>query len=429
MTSSSDALPAAAGQPAAAAPRDPRRLIAVVGLALTLGYAVLIAGAVLAGDWLLDRDGAPIVNDFAATWAAGRLALAGTPALAWDAEAAKQVVVTAIGRDFPDHYPLFYPPPLLLVAAPFALLPLVPAMLAWLAVTAPLYVLTIRGILGGAAGVLVACAVPAALWNLTATQNGFLTTALFGGALLALPRRPLLAGCLFGLLTYKPQFGLLIPLALVAGGHWRTIAAAAATAAALAAVSWLAFGTAPWLAFLHGLPVARETFLTLGLGNWWKLQSVFGLVRALGGSETLAFVLHGAVAMAAAAGVVVLWRSRASYGLRAAALVTASLLATPYVYIYDLVLLAVPVAFLLRLGLDEGVLPDEPAALLTAGAFLLAYPFCPVQFGLAATLAVALVIARRALVGADMGADAAQPRRGTAASARASARGLTGFWR
>jgi hypothetical protein len=376
---------------------SPRRLVATVALALALGYAVLLAGSVLQGFWLVDPDGRPIVNDFAALWSAGRLALDGTPALAWDAAAAKHVVVAATGRPFPDHYPMFYPPPFLLLAVPFALLPLLPAMLAWLAVTAPLYLLTIRAIVGGWAGVLVALGFPAALWNVTATQNGFLTAALLGGALVALPRRPVLAGCLFGLMTYKPQFGLLIPLVLVVGGHWRTIGAAAGTAVALAAASWLAFGTAPWLAFVEAMPAARETFLVLGLGNWWKLQSMFGLVRALGGGEALAWTLHAGLGLIVAVGVCRLWRSRAPHGLKAAALATAALLVTPYVYIYDMTLLAVPVAFLLRLGLDDGFLPDEPAGFAVVVAFLLAYPFCPVQFGLAAALMVALMIARRAV--------------------------------
>ncbi|RAI38061.1 hypothetical protein CH338_14015 [Rhodoplanes elegans] len=372
------------------------RLIAVLGLSLTLGFAILLVGSVLQGHWLLDPDGRPIVNDFAVLWSSGLLALDGTPALAWNPAAAKAAVVAAAGVDFPDHYPVFYPPTVLLLAVPFALLPLVPAMLAWIAVTAPLYLVTIRAILGGRAGLLFGLGFPAAVWNLTATQNGFLTTALFGGALLALPRRPIVAGVLFGLLTVKPHLGLLVPLALLAGGCWRTILAAAATAVAFAAASWLAFGTAPWIAFIDAVPAARETSLVLGLGTWWKLQTVFGLVRALGGGEGLAWTLQAGVAIAAAAGVVLVWRSRAPYGLKAAALAAGALLATPYAFIYDMTLLAVPMAYLLRLGLDEGFLPDEPTALATAVAFLLAFPFCPVQFGLAAALLVALVIARRA---------------------------------
>lgn len=50
-------------------------------------------------------------------------------------------------------------------------------------------------------------------------QSGFLTAALFGSALVMLDRRLVLAGLLLALLAFKPQFGLLIPLALIAGGR------------------------------------------------------------------------------------------------------------------------------------------------------------------------------------------------------------------
>lgn len=401
---STDAVPGAAAPGRAAIPSaavapgtlPPRRLIAVVGLSLALGYAVLLAGSVLRGEWLVDATGRPIVNDFVTMWSAGLTALNGTPTLAWDWPAAKALAVGTLGGPFPDGYPIFYPPHFLLLAMPFAMLPWLPAMLAWVAVTAPLYVFTVRAILGGWTGVLFAVGFPAALWNLTAAQNGFLNAALLGGALVVLPRRPVAAGVLLGLLTYKPHLGLLVPLALLAGGHWRTIAAAAATTLALAAAAWLAFGTAAFVAFVEAMPGARETFLVLGLGNWWKLQTVFGLVRAFGGGEALGWTLHGIVALASAGCVVLLWRSRAPHALKAAALVTGALLVTPYGYIYDMTLLAVPAAFLLRLGLDEGFLPDEPLGFVVAGGFLLAYPFCPVQLGLAATLTIALMIARRA---------------------------------
>ena len=69
-------------------------------------------------------------------------------------------------------------------------------------------------------------------------QTGFLTGALLAGGVLALPRHEILAGVFFGLLAYKPQFGLLIPFVLLAGGYWRAIAAATATVLASVAVTW-----------------------------------------------------------------------------------------------------------------------------------------------------------------------------------------------
>src|SRR6185295_1703313 len=109
--------------------------------------------------------------------------------------------------------------------------------LVWLVATLTAYAATLGGILRERAGILLALGFPATLWNLTAGQNGFLTAALIGGTLTLMERRPTLAGICLGLLTYKPHFGLLFPVALIAAGQWRVIAFAAATALALAAAS------------------------------------------------------------------------------------------------------------------------------------------------------------------------------------------------
>src|SRR5262249_25889940 len=151
-----------------------------------------------------------------------------------------------------------------------------------------------------------------------------------------------LAGCCLGLLTYKPQFGVLFPLELVATGRWRAFFAAAGVA--LAALSWLVFGSAPWLAMAQTVAKANQLVLTDGDVGWNKLQSVFGLVRALGGGETLAWTIQGGVAIAIAAALVVVWRSDAPCELKAAALAVGTVLVTPYVFAYDLVVLAVLVA-------------------------------------------------------------------------------------
>ena len=43
--------------------------------------------------------------------------------------------------------------------------------------------------------------------------------------------------------------------------------------------SWLAFGTESWQAFFHWMPMFSQAFLTEGKAPWWKLQSLFALVR------------------------------------------------------------------------------------------------------------------------------------------------------
>jgi hypothetical protein len=377
-------------------PADPRRLIAVVGLAVLLSELVFLGGSFLQGFFIVDQQGRGIANDFVHLWSAGRLVLDGHPAAAYDWAVQRQAQEAAVGYAFEGSYRWWhYPPPYLFVAALAATLPYVPASIAWLLATGAVYAAAIRGILGDRVGWLFALGFPGAIWNVTAGQNGFLTTALIGGALGLLERHPVLAGCCLGLLTYKPHFGVLFPLVLAATGRWRTFWTAAAVALALAALSWLAFGSAPWLAMLQSMADASKLMLADGGVSFEKLQSAFGLVRALGGGESLAWMVQGAVSVIAAVAVVVLWRSRVAFELKAAGLAVGTVLVTPYVFAYDLVVLAVPTAFLLRFCLAHGITRSEALGLAAAGALLLSYIVATTQVGLAASLIVALLVGRR----------------------------------
>jgi arabinofuranan 3-O-arabinosyltransferase len=373
------------------------RRVSLIGLTLAVGYLIVLGGAYLNGHFLTDAQGRPIANDFVNVWAAGRLTLDGNPALAYDWPLHKAAEVRAVGYDFPDYYGWHYPPTFLFVAAALAALPYLAAAIVWLLASLSLYAATLGGILGSRAGVFLALGFPAALWNVTAGQNGFLTATLVGGTLGFLERRPALAGVFLGLLTYKPQFGLLFPIVLIADRRWRTIAIAAAVAVAMAVLSWLAFGTSSWAAFLHGLPVTSRVVLGEGAADWYRLQSLFGLMRAHGAGESLAWIVQAIGALALAVALVALWRSRAAFELKAAGLAAGSLLATPYLYMYDLVVLAVAVAFLLRYALPRGVSASTAAALGAAGALILIYPYVKTQVGLAAVLIVLVLVAQCAL--------------------------------
>ena len=375
----------------------PRRLVALVGLALTLGYVIVLGGAYLDGHFLTDRQGRPIANDFVNVYAAGRLTLEGMPAAAYDWPVHKQAEVRAIGHDFPDYYGWHYPPPFLFIAAALAALPYLLAAIGWLAASFAAYAAAIIGILDRRAGLAVACGFPAALWNVTAGQNGFFTAALIGGTLGLLERHPALAGVCLGLLTYKPQFGLLFPLVLLADRRWLTMAVAAAVAIGVGAASWLAFGSTSWAAFFHWMPITSRAVLSEGQADWSRLQSLFGLVRAHGGSETLAWTAQAAGSIAVGVAMLWLWRSRAPFDLKAAALAAAALVATPYLYMYDLVVLAVAVAFLLRFALERGLAASDMVGLIAAGALILSYPYVKTQVGLAAALIVLALALRRAL--------------------------------
>jgi hypothetical protein len=188
---------------------------------------------------------------------------------------------------------------------------------------------------------------------------------------------------------------------LIADRRWQTIAVATLVALLLAALSWLAFGSASWEAFVHWAPLSSRALIDQGALDWYRLQSVFALVRAHGGSETLAWLVQGLLSLTLAVGLAWLWRSRAAFELKAAALAAGALLATPYLFMYDLVVLAVAVAFLLQLAIARELLSrSEIAALTAAGALILIYPYVKTQVGLAAVVIVLALIVHRACVDA-----------------------------
>ena len=388
--------------PGAMTPRlSARRLVGTVGLALALGYLIVLGGAYLGGQFLIDPQGRPIANDFVNVYAAGKLADAGDAASAYDWPVHKAAEIGAVGHDFANYYGWHYPPTFLFVAAALATLPYLAALLVWLVATLIAYATSIAAIFGSRGGIALALGFPAALWNVTAGQNGFLTATLIGGTLGLLERHPALAGVCLGLLTYKPQFGLLFPIVLIADRRFLTIAVATAVAAALGAASWLAFGAATWEAFIHATPAIGHAALSDGAIGFARMQSPFGLVRTFGGGEALAWTVQGAATLSLALTLALMWRSRAAYDLKAAALAAGAIIATPYVFTYDLVVLAVAVAFLLRYAFIRGLWVSEAAGLIAAGALILSFPYFSGQVGLCAAVIVAALAGRRALMELD----------------------------
>jgi Glycosyltransferase family 87 len=414
--------------------RERIRLVAVaLIIASTLGLLYLVVTA--HGD--VDRQGRPLGTDFSDVYAAGTYVNEGQPAAPFDLarQYAREQAMFGAATPF---YGWHYPPYFLFVAAALAKMPYGLALAVWQAVTLALYLMAIRAILEQvplrlnrtspsvlfrSEWLLLALAYPAVLVNIGHGQNGFLTAALLGGALAVLDRRPLLAGVLIGLLVYKPQFGLMIPIALAAGGRWRCFTAAAITVVILTLATTLAFGPQVWTAFLASTHFTRTVALEQGNTGWHKIQSVFAWARMWGAPIALAYVLQGLVSVALAGALIWLWRSAAPYALKAAALCLAAILATPYSFDYDMMASAPAIAYLSADGLKRGFGPWEKTAL----AALWLVPLVArtiahlslVPLGVPAMLATFVAVLRRAQL--DLTARAAFP--GTSAAIAPAAGG------
>jgi hypothetical protein len=362
-------------------PSSPLRIASLRPLAVSwiaiaaIAYALYLWGQTRAG--LSNGEGRPFGDDFLNYWSAAFLAWHGRAGeiYNWNAFHAFQQGVTGASLDF-YHYS--YPPVMLLLTAPLAALPYIPALFVWLGASGYMFYRALKIVLPHGA-VLAAFSTPALFVNALGGQNGAWTAALFGGGLCLLEKYPVVAGISLGLLCYKPQLGVLLPFALLAGRQWRAFFSAALTVILLVAISTIVFGAELWSAYLHNISVLRATILEDGTGVWHRMVSVFVFVRRLGGSISLAYAVQLLAAVAAGVLVIRAWWKDAPPPVRNSLLVLGTCLATPYLQDYDLVMLAFVTAWMVSLYSIEGA--RLPAGIAIACGFLLAGPLLvsPVQ--------------------------------------------------
>ena len=330
---------------------------------------LLIAAYVFAIAWALtgagasDPNGKPIGTDFVSFWTVSFALLHGDAASLYQPEklAALEQAVTV---STPLFFAWSYPPIALLVVAPLALLPYLWSLAAWLLFGLAFYLQALWRILPQRLTLWVGLAFPAVFLTLGHGQNALLSAGLVGTGLALVTVQPVIAGIALGALAFKPQLGLLVPLALAAGGHWRAFAAAAATVVLLVATTVALYGIETWRAFFAVLPFSRA-MLEQGLVPFFKFQSIFAAARLDGASVGLAYALQAAGSVAAAAVTCWVWRRPADQAVKNAVLILASLLATPFILDYDLTLLALAIAWLADAQRD-GALPWERTALAIA---------------------------------------------------------------
>ena len=242
-------------------------------------------------------------------------------------------------------------------------------------------------------------------------QNSLLTAALLAGAAVTLDRRPVLAGLLIGALAFKPQIAILLPLALGAAGRWETFKVAAATALVQVLLSAAVFGPEILTAFLHVLPEAKA-WNAGGVSGFGKYISPYAAVRVLHQSEAVANAVQVMSSSWAIAGMIWIGRRCPDGASLIAAAAALTVFCVPFLGIYELVLLAVPGAWLAGQGIRQGFMPYERlslAILFLSPIAILPFAMNGVPLGpLAGFWMVALVV-RRLFAGS---VDAALPSTG-----------------
>jgi arabinofuranan 3-O-arabinosyltransferase len=365
-------------EPSARAPLRSRASASVRSLIDRIAFFYIAIAAVLyvtyllrqAHDRLTDGAGRAFGDDLINFWAGPYLAWHGRAAEIYNLSAFHVFEQSIVGQHI-HVYEYSYPPMLLVLTLPLAFIPYIPALAVWLVGGWLAFYRALRVAMPQGRVWLYALATPAVFVNAMAGQNGTWTAALFGAGLGLLDRRPLMAGGCLGLLIYKPQCGILIPIALVAGGRWRALLAAAATAGGLTAIAAIWLGPDIFGDFLRQAALIREFFLEDGTGIWHRSVSVFVAARRLGADVPAAYVVQTVTAAVAALVVAAVWFSSASAGIRNAILLLGSCLAIPYLQDYDLVFGALIVAWLVQ---DEAIAQADKIPLFFASAALITIP-------------------------------------------------------
>jgi len=345
----------------------------------------------------VDRNGFLIGTDFLSFWTTGQMLHSGTHVYDVAAHIAAQREFFVQDGAFTAF---FYPPSFLPFCYPLGFFPYYPALAMWLLATGAAYFSVARAWLREAGisqnAALLFLAYPPVWITVTHGQTSFLVAALLGLGALLVPKRPALAGVLFGLATIKPQFGILVPLVLVMTGEWRVIAAAGATALLLALGSALAFSSDVWRDWLE-ISGAAQSAMDQGQVGYAKMQSTLAAAMLLGAPAALAYGLQALVSVSVAATV-----ARAAWGricspMLAALMLAGAPLVTPFVLDYDMVLLAFPLIWLASIGFAPW---ERIVSLLAFAAPAFARPLA-VELGLPIMpfmmLALFAVLARRAL--------------------------------
>jgi len=331
---------------------------AAVGIYDVVAIILFLSGGPYIGPqrWIL-------FPDFMVFHAAGRAILEGKAGAIYSLSAFSDYLNLNYGDYFNgkliDFRPFMYPPHWLLLILPFASVGVVAGYGLFMAATGML-----ATVLVGRTNFwiwMAALTSPAALWTMIAGQNAFLNVGLFYGGMRLLDRSPRMAGILLGLLSYKPQLFVLIPVALLAARRWRALAWTIGTAAFMTLVSLLAFGPAFWIQFVE---MARESSTPQFTEQMYRHVATFmttiqAAARILGVPPGLATVVHLAGALAALA---VVWRAFSRHPLgdeTTALLAVATLMVSPYVINYDLLLMMPAALIVFRRRAEADLYPGE----------------------------------------------------------------------
>jgi len=309
--------------------------------------------------------GDPLGSDFITFWAAATLVANGETDQIFDLQNFHDAQTRFLGKEFTNrlwHYPPFY----LFYLIPLSWLPYLPAYICWNLATFALYLFTtiqLRFRFYASMALLLA---PSTLVNCLTGQNGFFSATLFINGILLLDKRPYLSGVLFGLLTYKPQLGILIPFMLIALRKWKPFLSAMTTIASLVTLSIVIHGWEIWNLYLTNN--INTSFILLQKGSGlllFMMPTVFVSGRILGFENHINSILQITVALGVCIGLMWGIRKIRDLGLSLVLASMGTFLVTPFAFNYDMTILSFAIIFYVIQSWDHDLKILDRISLLT----------------------------------------------------------------
>jgi hypothetical protein len=321
-----------------------RKLFEISAVVITIGLLLVFAQRTLGVHGYRLASGQPLFGDFIAFWSAGKAALEGHVAQLHDRVFLAHIQQsTIVGMKV--MAPWNSPPPFLFFVIPFALLPYGPAAVLWLILTGALYLFAASKLLPDKRALIFAVTLPAALYHLGTEQVGLLIAGLNGLALYWLDKRPRASGALVGMLVIKPHLAVLWPFYLALSRRWTAFVAAAVSLTVLVVAAGLVFGFESYRRFYDNLGPSQNLIASLGVGKQ-TFGSLFGNLLALHVPMPYAIASHAVSAVLAFAAALYVFTRKVDWRVQGAALCSATLLLSSYLFFYDFVLLGVAAALL-----------------------------------------------------------------------------------
>jgi hypothetical protein len=287
----------------------------------------------------------------------------------YDIVAQRQEWLRLGGADVIPWFPIIYPPPLPWLAAPFTLLTLPVAFAFWTALLLGCILLAWRLVgptrsrLARWTALAAMLAVFPVLYALILGQVLILELAAIAAAWWLVARgREIPAGVLLTVLVFKPQVAILVPLALLVIGRWRTVAVWLTGSALIAIIALITTGVDGLHDYALRLSQAAGTAPEFLVPTQFTLAGIFG---------------HGMLAVAVAGLLVALTiavaykHRREGPSIPVACALVGSMLVTPYLHSQDLATLLLAGGIALHGRLD----PWQYRMLLAGYGLLLAISY------------------------------------------------------